>query len=67
MQTLGVILMVVGFLMGVFGGMSLSLPAVVTDEKGGLSQERMIKVAFFIILGSVMILIGQYLFAGLNQ
>lgn len=40
MQTLGVILMVVGFIMGVFGGMFLAIPAVVADEKGGLSQEK---------------------------
>ncbi|WP_028978403.1 hypothetical protein [Sporocytophaga myxococcoides] len=67
MQTLGVILMVVGFIMGVFGGMFLAMPAVVADEKGGLSQEKMIKVAVLIFAGSVMILIGQYLFAGLNH
>jgi len=67
MQTLGVILMVVGFIIGVFGGMFLAMPAVVSDEKGGLSQEKMLKVSVLIFAGSIMILIGQYLFAGLNQ
>ncbi len=50
MQTLGVILMVVGFIMGVFGGMFLAIPAVVADEKGGLSQEKMIKVSVLIFV-----------------
>ncbi|MFN3402808.1 MAG: hypothetical protein ACK40G_01860 [Cytophagaceae bacterium] len=64
MQAIGVILMVVGFLIGVFGGMALSLPSVVIDNQGKVSQDKMLKITIAIIIGSAMIMLGQFLFAG---
>lgn len=66
MEAIGAILIIAGFIMGVLGGMWLSLPHVVSDESGNLSEAKQMRVTILIVISVVMILIGQFLLTGLR-
>lgn len=59
--TMGEILIIVGFLIGCYGGCMLSLPGVMLESDGKASKKQQSKYAVIIVIGSVMILLGQYL------
>lgn len=58
---MGEILIVVGFLIGCYGGCVLSLPSIMTDSKGEVSQAKQAKFAIIIAIGAAMVLAGQYI------
>jgi hypothetical protein len=57
---MGEILIIVGFLIGCYGGCLLALPNVMTDADGKVSQAKQSKFTLVITVGAVLVLIGQY-------
>ena len=58
---MGEILIVVGFLIGCYGGCMLSLPSVMLDADGKVIKKQQSKYAIVIVIGSLMVLAGQYI------
>ncbi|MDB5256567.1 MAG: hypothetical protein JWM14_1262 [Chitinophagaceae bacterium] len=58
---MGEILIIVGFLIGCYGGCMLSLPSVMQDTDGKVSKNGQSKFAVVIVIGSLMVLAGQYI------
>ena len=58
---MGEILIIVGFLIGCYGGCMLSLPSVMLDADGKASKKQQSKFAIVIVIGSLMVLAGQYI------
>lgn len=58
---MGEILIIVGFLIGCYGGCLLALPSVMTESNGKVSQAKQSKFTIVITIGAVLVLIGQYL------
>jgi len=58
---MGEILIVVGFLIGCYGGCMLSLPGVMQDADGKVIKKQQSKFAVVIVIGSIMVLAGQYI------
>jgi len=60
--TLGAVLIVVGFLLGVLCGVLLSLPRVIKDENGQVRQGKLASITLLCVVSVIMIFIGQGLF-----
>lgn len=60
--TLGAVLIVVGFLLGVLCGVLLSLPRVIKDENGQVKQGKLASITLLCVVSVIMIFIGQGLF-----
>ena len=58
---MGEILIIVGFLIGCYGGCMLSLPSVMVDADGNASKKQQSKYSVVIVIGSLMVLAGQYI------
>jgi hypothetical protein len=58
---MGEVLIIVGFLIGCYGGCMLSLPSVIVDAEGKASKKQQSKFAIVIVIGSLMVLAGQYI------
>ncbi|HSZ72733.1 MAG TPA: hypothetical protein VK750_08650 [Cytophagaceae bacterium] len=58
---MGEILIIVGFLIGCYGGCMLSLPSVMIDADGKTKKSQQSKYAIVIVVGSLMVLAGQYI------
>ncbi len=58
---MGEILIIVGFLIGCYGGCMLSLPSVMKEGNGEASKKQQSKFAVVIVIGSLMVLAGQYI------
>ncbi len=58
---MGEILIIVGFLIGCYGGCVLALPSLMNDSSGKASLSKQSKFAVVIAIGSIMVLIGQYI------
>ncbi|MDB5273539.1 MAG: hypothetical protein JWO58_1906 [Chitinophagaceae bacterium] len=58
---MGEILIIVGFLIGCYGGCMLSLPSVMVDADGKAKKSQQSKFAIVIVIGSLMVLLGQYI------
>ena len=58
---MGEILIIVGFLIGCYGGCMLSLPSVVMDADGKAKKSQQSKFSIVIVIGSLMVLLGQYI------
>lgn len=63
MTTLGVILIVVGFIVGNTFGYFLSKPSIMKPEGGEASKSKQTVYAVVIAVSAVMILVGQYIWA----
>ncbi len=53
--------MIVGFLIGCYGGCVLSLPNLMNDSNGKASLTKQTKLTVIIVIGALMILVGQYI------
>ncbi|MFN6944849.1 MAG: hypothetical protein ACK4ND_07855 [Cytophagaceae bacterium] len=62
MIVLGVVLTVVGFIVGVGGGLVLSDPAAMYNDKGQIRKDKEAKIAALISLCAALIIIGTLLF-----
>jgi len=62
MSDIGAILITVGFLLGVYCGVLLSLRSVLVTEKGEVKQGKLVSVTLLTVVSVVMIFIGQYMF-----
>lgn len=58
---MGEILIIVGFLIGCYGGCMLSMPGVMKESNGEASKKQQSKFAVVIVIGSLMVLAGQYI------
>jgi H+/Cl- antiporter ClcA len=58
---MGELLIIVGFLIGCYGGCVLSLPHLINDATGKASLAKQSKFAIIIVIGSLMVLAGQYI------
>jgi len=58
---MGEILIIVGFLIGCYGGCVLALPNLMNDASGKASLTKQSKLTVIIAIGSILILIGQYI------
>jgi hypothetical protein len=58
---MGEILIIVGFLIGCYGGCMLSLPSVIMDADGKAKKSQQSKFSIVIVIGSLMVLLGQYI------
>jgi hypothetical protein len=58
---MGELLIIVGFLIGCYGGCVLSLPSLINDTTGKASLAKQSKFAIIIVIGSLMVLAGQYI------
>ncbi|WMJ71758.1 hypothetical protein RCC89_01025 [Cytophagaceae bacterium ABcell3] len=62
MVVLGVILTVVGFIAGVGGGLVLSDASAMIKEDGQVDKEKETKIAVFISICAIMIIVGTLMF-----
>lgn len=62
MSTIGAILIVVGFLLGTYCGVLLSLRSVLVTEKGEVKQGKLASITLLTVVSVIMIFIGQYMF-----
>jgi hypothetical protein len=58
---MGEILIILGFIIGCYGGCILALPHLMTDANGVAEQSKQSKSAVIIAVGSIMIIVGQYI------
>lgn len=62
LSTIGAILIVVGFILGVYCGVLLSLRSVIVSEAGQVKQNKLSSITVLTVISVIMIFVGQYLF-----
>ncbi len=62
LTTIGAILIVVGFILGVYCGVILSLKSVIISESGGVKQGKLASITLLTVVSVVTIFVGQLLF-----
>lgn len=64
METLGVILMVGGFLLGVFGGLTMSRRNVMINERGELNKGKQMTLSILTGASALAMVVGFLLYFG---
>lgn len=64
MEIIGVILIVGGFILGIFAGLTMSRHEVLIDEKGGLKKSKQFQISVLAGASSIAMIIGFVLFFG---
>lgn len=59
---IGAILIIVGFILGVYCGVILSLKKVVMTDAGEVKQGKLIGITILCVVSVVLVVVGQYLF-----
>jgi hypothetical protein len=59
---IGAILIIVGFILGVYCGIMLSLRSVIISESNEVKQGKMAGISLLCVVAVIMFFIGQYLF-----
>lgn len=58
MQLISVLLIIIGFIVGVYGGVMLSLPGAVLTSEGEINQSKLMKFTLVVCVGVLMCLAG---------
>jgi hypothetical protein len=66
LEGLGAILIIVGFVLGVYCGVLLSLPRVVKNENGEIRQGKLNGITIACVLSVILIYVGQTMFFHFN-
>ena len=59
---IGAILIVVGFILGVYCGVILSLRSAIVSESGQVKQGKLSSMTVLCVVSVVMVIVGQYMF-----
>jgi hypothetical protein len=62
LSAIGAILIVVGFILGVYCGVLLSLKSVIVSEEGQVKQGKLANITLLTVVSVVMVFVGQLLF-----
>jgi hypothetical protein len=62
MKTIGAILIIVGFLVGVFGGIRFSLRNAIISNSGNVDQSKQFQVSLIASAAVIIVLTGVILF-----
>lgn len=59
---IGAILIIVGFILGVYCGVVLSLRSVIVSESGQVKQGKLVSITLLTVISVIMIFVGQFMF-----
>jgi hypothetical protein len=59
---IGAILIIVGFILGVYCGVILSLRKVVMTDAGEVKQGKLAGITVMCVVSVILVILGQYLF-----
>ena len=62
MSAIGAILIIVGFILGVYCGVQLSLPRVIVSDSGKIKHDKLNSITVLCVVSVVLVVVGQYLF-----